>query len=122
LTTVLPVIRSDAVIEAALDGTLQQAFTVDKRAAAGTSTLRKTGFFAATVAATPSGPRGLVNRDEANMLARQARQRAEHAERKARNGGIGRMQKRAPADSDAASLCRTSRLRRIVPGFYGGVR
>jgi hypothetical protein len=69
-----------------------------------------------------SGPRGLVNRDEANMLARQARQRAEHAERKARNGGIGRMQKRAPADSDAASPCRTSRLRRIVPGFYGGVR
>jgi hypothetical protein len=121
LTTVLPVIRYDSVIEAGLDGALQQAFTVDKRAAAGTTTRRKTGF-APSVAATPSGPRALVNRDEANLLARQARPRAEHAERKARNGGIGRMQKRAPADSGAASLGRTSGLRRIVPGFYGGVR
>lgn len=121
MTTVLPVIRYDPVIEAALDGTLRQAFTVDKRTAAGTSTLRKTGF-APSMASTSSGPRVLVNRDEANLLTRQARQRAEHAERKARNGGIETMQKRAPADSDAASLCRTSGLRRIVPGFYGGVR
>jgi hypothetical protein len=120
LTTVLPVIRHDAVIEAALDGTLQQAFSVDKRGCwhyhPAQNRLRP------ECGRRPSGSRVLVNRDEANLLARQARQRAEHAERKARNGGIGRMQKRAPADSDAASLCRTSRLRRIVPGFYGGVR
>jgi hypothetical protein len=53
LTTVLPVIRYDAVIEAALDGTLQQAFTVDKRGC-WHYPRRKTGF-APNVAATPLG-------------------------------------------------------------------
>lgn len=125
MTPVQPIIRYDAVIEAALNGTLRQAFKSVERAAAGSTTLRKTSI-AAFPAAIPSAPSVLVNRDETNLLANQARQRAEYAARRAQTSGneMGSMgmQKGAPADSDAAALFKASRLRRIVPGFYAGVR
>jgi len=121
LTSIQPIIRYDAIIEAWLDGTLGRTFAADdKRAAAESTTLRKT-IVPARAAAVPSRPSVLVNGDEANLLARQARQRVEHAERKARNGGIalgtGGIQKRATADANAVALFSASRLRRIAPGF-----
>jgi hypothetical protein len=125
LTSSYPIIRYDAVIEAALDGTLVRAFAADKRAATGSTTLRKTGFIP-SVAATPAGPSVLVNGDEVNLFARQARQRVEHAARMTKTCGIGLgsgdMRERAQADADVAALFEESRLRRIVPGFYAGVR
>jgi hypothetical protein len=125
LTTVQPIIRYDAIIEAALNGTLMRALTADKRAASGSTTLRKTSV-SAPAAATPSGPSVLVNGNEVNLLTHQARQRAEHATRMTKTTGIelgtGDMQERAQADADATALFKESRLRRIVPGFYAGVR
>lgn len=123
MTTVQPIVRYDAVIEAALNGTLQQAYAADKRAAAGSTTLRKT-ILAACAEAIPSGPNVLIDRTEANLLAQQERQRAEHAARRARTSGnvLATVEKHVSSDSDAAALFEASRLRRIVPGFYAGVR
>jgi hypothetical protein len=124
LTTTEPVIRYDAIIEAALNGTLRRAYAADKHAAAGSTTLRKASF--TPPAAIPIGPSVLVKGDEASLLARQARQRAEHAARMAKTSGIelgiGDTQKRARADADATALFQASRLRQIVPGFLAGVR
>jgi hypothetical protein len=123
LTTVQPIIRYDAIVEAALNGTLRQAYAADQRAAAGSTTLRKT-IVAARAEAIPSGPNVLVDRTEANLLAQQARQRAEHAARRAQARGneSGTLAKHVSSDSDAAALFEESRLRRIVPGFYAGAR
>ena len=123
MTTVQPISRYDAIIEAALNGTLRRDYTADNHAAAST-TLRKTGFIP-RVPPIPAGPGVLVNGNEVNLLTRQARQRAEHATRMAKTTGIelgtGDMQERAQADADATALFKESRLRRFVPGFYAGV-
>ena len=122
MTTAQPIIRYDAIIEAWLNGTLRRTFAADdKRAAAGSTTLRKT-IVSAREAAAPSGTSVLVNRDEANLLVRQACQRAEHAEHGARTRGIEFGTNHASADRDTVALFRASRLHRFVPGFYAGMR
>ena len=122
MTTAQPIIRYDAIIEAWLNGTLRRAFAADdKRAAAGSTTLRKT-VVPACKAAAPSGTSVLINGDEADLLARQACQRAEHAEHGARTRGIEFGTNHASADRDTVALFKASRLRRFVPGFYAGVR
>jgi hypothetical protein len=123
MAAIQSIIRYDAIIEAALNGTLHQACTADRRAAAGRTTLRKT-IVAARGESIPSGPNVLVDRIEANLLAQQARQRAEHAARRtqARGNESGTLAKHVSSDSDAAALFEASRLRQIVPGFYAGVR
>ena len=123
MTTVQPIVRYDAIIEAALNGTFQRAHAANKRATSGSTTLCKT-LVAARAQAIPSGPSILVDRTESNLFAQQERQRAEHAERRARTSRneFGSVGKRVSSDSDAAALFEASRLRRIVPGFYAGVR
>jgi hypothetical protein len=122
LTAVQPTIRYDALIEAVLNGTLRQAYAADKRVTADSTTLRKITV-AARAEAAPSGPNVLVDRPEAKLLAQQARQRAEHAARRAQARGnqFGTVTKHVSSDNDAAALFKASRLRRIVPGFYAGV-
>jgi hypothetical protein len=125
MTATTPVIPYNAIIEAALDGTPQRAHVADERAAAGSTTLRKTGFIPGA-AAILAGPSMLVNQDEANLPDRQARQRAEHAARMVKTGGIevniGDVQKRAQVDADAKAVLKANRLRQITPGFLARIR